>query len=465
MKEKSLLKVLLVENDPIDQKAFTRFVEQENLPYKYTIVQSSADARSILKLQVFDVVLLDFNLDDGNSFVVLPDVPSQTPVIFTTGSGSEEIAIEAMRRGASDYLIKDIDRTYLKLLPVVIDRAIRQKANEKQRQILSQAVMSSGESIFITDLEFNITFVNAAFCQLFDYATENIVGKNAKMLYPLDDQVLTSSELHQEERILVRYNGTKFTASITQTPIVNSNRHALAYVTIVRDLTEQKNLINSLESFAHTVAHDLKNPTSQILGYANIMADAFDDFEREDLIDYLRTIERQSAKMVKIIDALLLLASTQRLTDIPIVNLDMAAIVTEVLQRLDPMIQESGARITVQSEFPTVIGYTPWVEEILVNYMSNAIKYGGQPPSILVGSDAAKSNSVRFWVRDNGRGLTSDEQRQLFQLFKRVTQAKIEGHGLGLSIVRQIVERLGGEVDVKSEIGRGSEFGFTLPVA
>jgi signal transduction histidine kinase len=97
--------------------------------------------------------------------------------------------------------------------------------------------------------------------------------------------------------------------------------------------------------------------------------------------------------------------------------------------------------------------------------MSNAIKYGGQPPRVELGADVASDGMIRFWVRDNGDGLTKAEQSRLFVPFTRLSQASVEGHGLGLSIVQRIVEKLGGAVGVESEgaPGRGSVFYFTLP--
>jgi PAS domain S-box-containing protein len=459
------LRILLVEDDLLDQKAFARFVAKKNLAYDYVVAETVADAIAAVQRETFDVILIDYMLSDGTGFDVLQAIPTEIPSVFITGIGSEEIAVDALRRGALDYLIKDDDRTYLKLLPLVIDRAIRTKEDEKKRLTLSHAVMSSADSIIITDLHGTITFVNAAFCDMYRCQQEKIIGENCAVLYPHSTNALKHNDMPTYEGEHLRQDGTTFSASVSQSKIVDDRGTNFAHAMVVRDITERNKLIESLESFAHTVAHNLKNPASQILGYANLLADAFDEFGREEMIDYLRTVERQSVKMVKIIDALLLFASTQRLTNVPTVDLDMGAVVAEVAQRLDHMIQENGAQISVQAEFPTVIGYTPWVEEIMVNYMSNAIKYGGQPPIIHIGSDDVKNNKVRFWVRDNGKGLSSDEQAQLFQLFKRVTQAKIEGHGLGLSIVHQIVERLGGEVDVKSEAGHGSEFGFTLPIA
>ena len=93
------------------------------------------------------------------------------------------------------------------------------------------------------------------------------------------------------------------------------------------------------------------------------------------------------------------------------------------------------------------------------------MKYGGRPPRIELGSSKGDEGMVRFWIQDNGAGLTAEQQRELFTPFTRLSQVRLEGHGLGLSIVQRIVERLGGQVGVESDgvPGQGSTFYFTLP--
>jgi signal transduction histidine kinase len=112
-----------------------------------------------------------------------------------------------------------------------------------------------------------------------------------------------------------------------------------------------------------------------------------------------------------------------------------------------------------------VLGHGPWIEEVWVNYLSNAVLFGGEPPHVELGWTEEADGFVRFWVRDNGSGLTSTEQARLFTSFERLDRVRAKGHGLGLSIVRRIVERLGGAVGVKSQVGAGSTFSFTLPSA
>ena len=136
---------------------------------------------------------------------------------------------------------------------------------------------------------------------------------------------------------------------------------------------------------------------------------------------------------------------------------------SSLAMRLAHMIEEHQTEIILPGTWPVALGYDPWVEEVWVNYLSNAIKYGGQPPHVELGATAQADGMVRFWVRDNGSGLTPEEQARLFTPFTRLDQVRAKGHGLGLSIVWRIVEKLGGQVGVESEIGRGSVFTFTLP--
>jgi signal transduction histidine kinase len=169
--------------------------------------------------------------------------------------------------------------------------------------------------------------------------------------------------------------------------------------------------------------------------------------------------------MANIIDELLLLASARQVTDVGVSSLDMASIVDQVRQRLDYMIEEYQAEIVLPQAWPVSWGHGPWVEEVWTNYISNALKYGGQPPRVELGATEQEDGAIRFWVQDNGSGLTSEEQDRLFTPFTRLDQVRAKGHGLGLSIVRRIVERLGGQVGVESQVGQGSVFSFTLPAA
>ncbi|KAA3657278.1 MAG: sensor histidine kinase, partial [Chloroflexi bacterium] len=142
--------------------------------------------------------------------------------------------------------------------------------------------------------------------------------------------------------------------------------------------------------------------------------------------------------------------------------LDTAALVDAAMQRLEQKIKETRAEIIVPTSWPVALGHPGWIEEVWENYISNAIKYGGTPPKIELGATTLPNNTIQFWVKDNGRGLTPEEQSLLFTPFTRLQKARISGHGLGLSIVRRIIEKLDGTVGIISEAGEGSTFYFTL---
>jgi PAS domain S-box-containing protein len=217
-----------------------------------------------------------------------------------------------------------------------------------------------------------------------------------------------------------------------------------------------------LDAFAHTVAHDLKSPLGVITGLAGVLAEDYASMSGQELRQYLDMIAQSGHKINRIIDELLLLAVVRKLDEVEMEPLDMASVVAESRRRLAYMIDESQAKVALPDAWPVASGYGPWVEEVWANYLSNAIKYGGQPPHVEFGATEQADGTVRFWVRDNGPGLTPEEQDRLFTPFTRLDQVRAKGHGLGLSIVRRIVEKLGGQVGVESEIGRGSKFYFTL---
>ena len=217
-----------------------------------------------------------------------------------------------------------------------------------------------------------------------------------------------------------------------------------------------------LDAFAHTAAHDLKNPLGLVIGYADILAMDYLELPPEDAEEYIREIARNGRRMGRIIDEMLLLAGVRQVK-VEIEPVDMEGVARESLQRLIDMIEEYQTEIVLPGSWPEVLGYAPWIEEVWFNYVNNAIKYGGRPPRVELGAQELPDGRVRFWVRDNGPGLSPKEQGRLFRPFTRLDQAHTKGHGLGLSIVRRIVEKLGGQVGVESEEGKGSVFSFTLP--
>jgi len=220
----------------------------------------------------------------------------------------------------------------------------------------------------------------------------------------------------------------------------------------------------ALDTFSYTVAHQLKNTASLVTTFGNILQEQVELPEDSHL--YLDGIIESGHKMNNIIRELQLLAGIRKgQGQVQAEPLDMGQIVAEVRQGLNYVIEEHGAQIIAPDEWPTALGYAPWVEQVWMNYIGNAIKHGGRPPRVELGARPQDEGTVLFWVQDNGPGLTPEEQEKLFEPFIRLDKTQAQGQGLGLSIVRHIVEKLNGQVGVESSggPGQGAMFTFTLP--
>ena len=231
-----------------------------------------------------------------------------------------------------------------------------------------------------------------------------------------------------------------------------------------QEIAERDSLIADLQAYAHTVAHDLRSPLAGALGFAHLLNDADFPLEDRERGEYVRLMVESLEKANSIIGELLLLAEVRK-SELSAEPLDMPLIVAQSLYRINGLVAETGALISHPAAWPLAFGYPAWVEEVWVNYITNAIKYGGRPPIIELGADGGDGGEVCFWVKDNGPGLTVDQQALLFVPLTRLEMTRATGYGLGLSIVQRIVQKLNGHVGIESRgiAGEGSKFYFALP--
>jgi two-component system, sensor histidine kinase and response regulator len=217
--------------------------------------------------------------------------------------------------------------------------------------------------------------------------------------------------------------------------------------------------------FAQTMVNDLKNPLLHLSHVSEHLGEVLRTQTIEQALAMSTDIGKTTHDMLNIVNSLLLLISVRTAT-IPSEILDMGTIVATVRERLSSMIEHHQADIRVPDNWPKALGYAPWIEEIWLNYLSNAIKYGGRPPLIVIRAEIDSDNSdfIRFSVSDNGNGISKNRQEELFSPQPRFALDKAD-YGLGLSIVQRMVRKCGGEVGVVSETGKGSVFYFTLPIA
>ena len=229
---------------------------------------------------------------------------------------------------------------------------------------------------------------------------------------------------------------------------------------------EQSN--QELDAFAHTVAHDLKNPLNGVINLTEVLLETcpFDTHNPGAVKckERLQIVMTASYQMLNIIESILLLAGVSKKKAVELQLLDMNEIITQVIYNLTATITQYQGEIKLPPQWPSAKGYAGWVQEIWMNYLTNGLKYGGSPPILELGAYSQENGMICFWVQDNGSGLTEEEQSRLFTPFTRLQENRAHGHGLGLSIVQRIAGKLGGQVGVESHPGQGSRFFFTLPV-
>jgi signal transduction histidine kinase len=404
------LDTLLIVDDMLDNvEVLHDFLKGKG--FRILVACSGEDAIETAEYALPNLILLDVMMPDIDGFTVCQRLKSQTitreiPIIFMTALADTVDKVKGFSLGAADYITKPFQiEEVLARVNAHLSLHKLQRQLEERNQHLQQA------------------------------QTE-LASRN--------HQLQQEIEIRKEaESLLQRTN------------------HTLGERT---NELEQRNL--ELDAFAHTVAHDLKNPLNAIMGSAELLMQDLTKISpvHSEQLKKLHWINTAGRQAINIIDALLLLAGVSRYPKLQTETLEMSSIVDEVIQqRLLGELQERQGQIQLPDSWPLVLGYRPWIVEVWMNYLSNGLKYGGQPPHLEIGATVEENHRVRYWVRDNGQGLTVEEQAQLFAPFKRLHQQRAEGHGLGLSIVRQIIEKLGGEVGVKSSRNEGSVFYFTLP--
>lgn len=206
----------------------------------------------------------------------------------------------------------------------------------------------------------------------------------------------------------------------------------------------------------HTIAHDLKSPLAIILGYADLLQD-------EELTPNGRRMLSMIPKMVdallEMIDDLLKLA-TLRDAEARVEKVDVDAVVQRTLERFG----DNRDSIEIESPLPAAMGHPQWLTEIFANLISNALKYRDDQRELRIHIRAKpQGDHVRYEVEDNGLGIAPEDRARIFELFARLNPNHERGLGIGLSIVQRMVTKLGGELGVESELGKGSTFWFTLP--
>jgi len=228
-------------------------------------------------------------------------------------------------------------------------------------------------------------------------------------------------------------------------------------------ISELENKNAELERFTYTVSHDLKSPLFTISGFLGYLEQDALSGNHERLRGDVRRITDATEKMQRLLNELLELSRIGRLTNAP-VCVSFNELASEALELVQGRLMERGIVVHLQENLPQVYGDRPRLVEVLQNLVDNAAKFMGdqKEPCIEIGLDGTEEGRTVFYVRDNGIGIAPEHRERVFGLFNKL-DPRTDGTGVGLALVKRILEVHGGRIWIQSEAGKGSTFLFTLP--
>jgi PAS domain S-box-containing protein len=374
-----------------------------------------------------------------------------------------------------------------------IDRQVRlqellQASEQKFREIFETA----HEGIWLLDAEGRIEIVNTRMGELLGYSVAELVGnRKTDFVFPEDlpyvQGLFAQRRRGESASVEVRFRhkqGGEVWTLLSARPLLRDGKFVGA-LDMFTDISTRKNATRlfeaelkaqvaqrtraleeksgQLESFAYTIAHDLRSPLRAISGYAEFTLEDFRAQLPAEAITNLDRIRASAARLDGLIHDLL---SLTRVSHVEYVEEDVAvaASVQWALDQLKSEIQLRAAQIEIPSHLPSVRGERSILDQVFLNLLSNAIKFvaPGVTPRIRVQAEP-RGDRVRISVQDNGVGVPPEHHQRIFRVFERLQgPVRVEGTGVGLAIVDRAVQRLGGQAGVESEPGRGSTFWIEL---
>ncbi|HVU32755.1 MAG TPA: response regulator [Opitutaceae bacterium] len=490
------MRILHLEDNPEDAELIRRLIEGEWPECRITCVSGREQFVGELDRGGYDVVLSDFALpcfDGLEALRVAKERAPATPFIFVSGNIGEARAIDAVRMGAEDYVLKDrINRIVTAITRAVRDTEERNRRRVAERRIREQAEMlnQANEAIYITDLDNRIIYWNAGAERLIGWSTEDALGKTAEQLTDpvLLPQITTArretfekGQWHGEIRLQTSKGETLILES-RQTLIRDEAGRPKARLCINSDITERKRLeeqflraqrMENLGLLAAGIAHDLNNMLAPILLAAPMLRDHVDDASALKLLETLeRSAERGSQLVRQILSFAHGVSGDNQLLQVKHLLRDIVGVIAGTFPksiRLEDY---------VPSDLWPIKGNATQIHQVLLNLCVNArdaMPAGGAlrvigENRVLDAEAAAKLEGGRpgaflvLQIEDTGSGIPPEIMKHIWEPFF-TTKEPGHGTGLGLSTVRGIVESHQGFVQVTSTVGIGSCFRVFLPAA
>jgi len=360
--------------------------------------------------------------------------------------------------------------------------ALAGNAEQRERELLERLaaiVESSDDAIISKDMNGIVQSWNRGAERIFGYRPEEIVGKHISMLAAPDrvdeipnilEKLARGESVDHYETKRKTKDGRILTVSLTVSPIRDATGTIIGASKVARDITDRvaheealREANADLQQFAYSASHDLQEPLRMVATYSELLKREFGGRLGPSGEEYIGYILQGALRMEQLLRDLRAYTVASTSGQEPVENADATQSLDKALGNLEAALQENNASVT-HTDLPRVRIHHVLLEQLFQNLIGNSIKYrSGDPPRIHVAA-RRQDNEWLFSVQDNGIGIDSRYQEQIFGLFKRLHSfAKYPGTGLGLAICQRIVQRAGGRIWVESELGKGSTFFFTVP--
>lgn len=489
------MRVLIVEDNPTQSNLLRISLQRRGLQVDCATTLDQACTR--LKDAGVDVTLLDLSLPDSNgieTFYRVRSIAPAVPTVVFTGLDDQDIAIEALKNGAQDYLIKGLagDDSVVRCLRYAIERNKVELALRKSEKRLRVILENSYDAFISMDSLWRIKDWNVQAEKTFGWTRDQMLGRSLAIIVPhhlrkqysrdveeyfrgSDDKILRMTN----EIIATHRDNREFPIEIGIFRIKEDLDYT--YCAFVRDITERKQFYEVLErtvqertaelvqsneelrQFAKIASHDLQEPLRAVQGFANLLQESTNGKLDQDSQEFIEYILDGTQRMQQLIQSVLLHSNIKKEDNEDEIQTSCNAVIEEVLANLDALLKETGAKLEVDT-LPDVHVERSQLVQLFQNLISNAIKYRSkEPPRIIVNAERTVDDWL-FSVRDNGIGIEPKYADRIFDMFARLHgKTKYSGTGMGLAICKKIVTSHGGKIWVESEPGQGCIFLFTLP--
>jgi PAS domain S-box-containing protein len=511
------LKILHLEDNPHDAELVDATLAADGIEAQFVRVDTRPGFAAALKSGPFDLILADYNLPSFNGQAaqeMAADATPDTPFIFLSGSIGEELAVDRLKEGATDYVLKD----RMRRLPSAVRRALAEAAErverrraeedvrrlnaELERRVIErtmelaesqrrlQAILDySPAAISLKDTSGHYIVTNRQFESLAGLAGAALRGKTDREIFAPrlasvyqahDDEVLNRQHGLEFEETFLRAGGASVaTYHAIKFPLLDEDSRPYAVCAIAIDVTERKKTDDALRiarleaeranraksAFLSNMSHDLRTPLNAILGFAQLLElDDLPDDRKESVAQILRGGEHLLALINEVLDIARIESGHLSLSMEPVNAPEIVDLAVELVR---PLAANRGITLVVDravaSDF-VVLADRQRLSQILLNLLSNAVKYNREHGTVTIGFQPIEGRRLRLTVTDTGAGIAEPKLRLLFQPFERLgaEQTAIEGTGLGLALSRGLAEAMGGTIGVTSVVDRGSTFWIEL---